>query len=84
MVVYCDNTQTLNLMEAETPRLMTRLKHIDVHSCWLRQEVQKKRITTGWIPTATMPADGLTKALPAQKYQNFIKLINMVNIADLI
>ena len=31
-----------------------------------------------------MPADGLTKALPAQKYQNFIKLINMVNIADLI
>ena len=31
-----------------------------------------------------MPADGLTKALPAQKHQNFIKLINMVNIADLI
>ena len=36
MVVYCDNMQTLNLIEAETPRLMTRLKYIDVHSCWLR------------------------------------------------
>ena len=84
MVVFCDNKQTLSLMEAETPRLMTRLKHIDIHSCWLRQEVQKKRITTGWIPTATMPADGLTKALPTQKHHNFVKLINMINISSLI
>lgn len=83
MVVLCDTKQTLSLMEAETPRLMTRLKHMDIHSCWLKQEVQKKRVTTGWIPAANMPADGLTKALPPQKHQNFVKLINMVNIAGL-
>ena len=84
MVIYCDNKQTLSLVEAETPRLMTRLKHIDIHSCWLRQEVQQKSITTGWIPTANMPADGLTKPLPDQKHQNFIKLLNMVDIKHLI
>ena len=84
MVVFCDNTQTLSLMQAETPKLMTRLKHIDIHSCWLRQEVQNKRITAEWIPTANMPADGLTKPLPPQKHQNFIKLINMVDISNLI
>ena len=83
-VIHCDNKQTLSLVEAETPRLMTRLKHIDIHSCWLRQEVQRKRITTGWIPTANMPADGLTKPLPNQKHQNFVKLINMVDIKHLI
>ena len=82
--IHCDNKQTLSLVEAETPRLMTRLKHIDIHSCWLRQEVQRKRITTGWITTANMPADGLTKPLPNQKHQNFVKLINMVDIKHLI
>ena len=83
-IIYCDNKQTLSLMEAETPRLMTRLKHIDVHSCWLRQEVQNKRITTGWIPTAQMPADGLTKPLPPQRHYNFVKHLNMINIERLI
>ena len=83
-VVYCDNKQTLSLMEAETPRLMTRSKHIDVHSCWLRQEVRSKRITTEWIPTASMPADGLTKALTPQKHHDFVKLINMIDIEALI
>ncbi len=64
MVIHCDNQMTLGLIQNETPRLSTRLRHVDVHSCWLRQEVQEKRITTDWIPTAKMPADGLTKALP--------------------
>ena len=31
-----------------------------------------------------MPADGLTKPLPGQKHQNFIKLLNMVDIKHLI
>ena len=84
MVIHCDNQQTLGLMDSETPRLSTRLKHVDVHSCWLRQEVQAKRITTAWIPTAQMPADSLTKPLPNQKHQNFIKLINMIDISELL
>ena len=83
-VIHCDNQQTLSLVQNETPRLSTRLRHVDIHSCWLRQEVQEKRITTAWIPTARMPADGLTKALSNQKHQNFIQLLNMVDISDLI
>lgn len=56
-VIHCDNKHTLSLVEAETPRLMTRLKHIDIHSCWLRQEVQRKRITTGWTPNISCVSD---------------------------
>ena len=74
---------TLGLMDSETPRLSTRLRHVDIHSCWLRQEIQERRVTTEWIPTAEMPADGLTKALPIQKHQKFIKLINMVDMAGI-
>ena len=84
MVIQCDNKMTLGLMQSDTPRLATRLRHVDIHSCWLRQEVQEGRIETSWIPTAEMPADGLTKALPLQKHHVFIKLLNMVNIATLI
>ena len=79
--IYCDNKQTLGLMQTETPRLSTRLRHVDIHSCWLRQEIQSNRIKASWIPTAEMPADGLTKALPIQKHDNFIRLLNLVGIS---
>ena len=84
MIIHYDNQQTLGLIQSEAPRLSTRLKHVDVHNCWLRQEVQAKRITASWIPTARMPADGLTKPLTNQKHQSFISLINMVDISNLI
>ncbi len=46
MVIYYNNKQTLDLMENKTLKLSTRLKHVDVHSCWLRQEIQAKHVTT--------------------------------------
>ena len=84
MTIHCDNQQTLGFKQAKTATLSTRLRHIDVHSCWLGQDVQEDRISASWIPTAEMPADGLTKSLPNQKHQNFIKLLNMVDITSLI
>lgn len=33
-----------------------------------------------WIPTAEIPADGLTKHLTRQKHEAFVKLLGMVNI----
>ena len=34
------------------------------------------------MPTASIAADGLTKALPYQKYKAFIKQLNLVNIKE--
>ena len=72
--------QTVRLMLKETPKLVTKLKHIDIHQHWLRQECQKGNIKLEWIETNQMPADGLTKLLPKQKHQNFLRQLNMVNI----
>jgi hypothetical protein len=80
--IYCDNTQTIRLMMKETPKLQTALKHVDIHQCWLRQEVQAKRIKVQWIPTSEMVADGFTKVLPVQKHANFVRLLNLVDIKD--
>ena len=79
-VILCDNQQTLRLLEKETPKLATRLKHVDIHQCWLRQEVQNGRIKVEWVETNKMIADGFTKALPAQKHEKFVKLMKLVDV----
>ena len=37
-----------------------------------------------WIPTATMPVDGLTKALSRQKQERFIQQLELVDISHLL
>ena len=78
--IYCDNIQTIGLLQKESFKLKTALKHVDIHSSWIRQEVQRGRIDVEYVPTAEMVADGFTKLLPRQKFQNFLKQLNMSNI----
>lgn len=44
-------------------KLAAKLRHVDIHNHWLRQEVQAGPLKISRVPTAEMPADGLTKAL---------------------
>jgi hypothetical protein len=62
----------------------TKLRHVDVHRAWLRQEVQQHHLQVTWVPSRSMPADGLTKALLKPLHQEFIKMLNMVDISGLI
>ena len=80
--LWCDNVQSIRAMRKETAKLDTKLRHVDIHQHWLRQEVETRRIELGWLPTAEMPADGLTKALPTQKHARFIAQLNLVDITD--
>jgi transposase InsO family protein len=84
IAIKCDNKQTIRLVTAQVPHLVTKLKHIDIQHHWLRQEASKKTIQIEWVPTAEMPADGLTKALPRQKHEIFIKQLGLVDIAKLL
>jgi hypothetical protein len=79
--IQCDNRQTIRLLTAETPQINTKLKHIDIHSHWLRQEVANGVLQIQWVPTAEMPADGLTKALPRQRFDIFVKQLGLVDIS---
>jgi hypothetical protein len=84
LTINCDNQQTVRLMVKEAPRLVTKLKHVDIHHHWLREQVAKGSIHIDWIPTSQMPADGFTKALTRQKHENFVRQLNMVDIGALI
>ena len=67
-------------MMNDLPKLVTKLKHIDIHQHWLRQETAKGTVKIDWISTSEMLADGLTKALSPQKHSIFVKQLNLVDI----
>ena len=44
LTIECDNTQTIRLLVDELTKLLTKLRHVDIHSHWLRQEIQRGSI----------------------------------------
>lgn len=82
ITIHCDNIQTINLVTKETSKLHTKLRHVDIHNHWLRQEVQRGTITVEYTPSADIPADGLTKALPGNKWKGFLDQLNLVERTD--
>jgi hypothetical protein len=82
--LWCDNAQTVRLVEGNADRIQTKLRHVDIHQMWLRQEVEAGRITVEWKSTTEMPADGFTKLLPRQKHENFVRQLGMKDIRHLI
>jgi hypothetical protein len=71
-------------MNTGAPKLVTKLRHVDIYQHWLRQEVQDSKLSIEWLPTSEMPADGLTKALPRQKHDEFICQLRLVDISTLL
>ncbi|KAJ5748146.1 uncharacterized protein N7511_009842 [Penicillium nucicola] len=84
ITIECDNERAIGLLTNQDASFDTKLRHIDIHHLWLRQEVLAGRIALRWTPTAKMVADGLTKMLSRQQHENFIKLLRMVQIEHLI
>jgi hypothetical protein len=82
--LQCDNQQTVSLLLKESPQLRTKLRHIDIHQHWLRQEVQAGRITVKWVKTTEMVADGLTKLLPRLKHAEFVRMLGLEDIGHLL
>jgi hypothetical protein len=50
--LQCDNLQTVRILTKESMKLDTKLKHVNVHQLWLRQEVEAGQIYVSWVPTA--------------------------------
>jgi len=82
VTVDCDNKQTVNLLQSKEPILHTKLRHVDIRQHWLRELVQDKKICIKWVPTAQMPADGLTKALSVNNHEKFVKMLGLRDIRE--
>jgi hypothetical protein len=80
--IQCDNVQTIRLVTEEITKLQTKLRHVDVHNHWLRQEVSRGRINVTYTKSQDMIADGLTKVLPTETFLSFQQQMGLVNIRD--
>lgn len=79
VAIQCDNQQTIRALTSENPRFSTKLRHVDIHSHWLRQEIINKTISIKWVPSAQILADGFTKALPGQRHDEFVRQLGLVH-----
>ena len=77
ITIQCDNKQTIRLVTAEIATLQTKLRHVDIHNHWLRQEVSSGKIKIEYTPSSSMTADGLTKALNFPLHQRFLQQIGV-------
>jgi hypothetical protein len=82
--IFCDNQQTIRLIVGSNERIATKLRHVDIHNMWARQEHQKGAFEVTYLPTNDMPADGLTKNLPRYKFEHFRALLNLQDIRGML
>jgi hypothetical protein len=80
--IQCDNQQTIQLVNKDIAKLQTKLRHVDIHNHWLRQEAQKNRIKVEYRPTTDMIADGLTKTLSFAQFQKFVRQIGLTDMSS--
>ena len=80
--IQCDNTQTIRLVNEEITRLQTKLRHVDIHNHWLRQEVLQKKIRVMHTKSRDMIADGLTKALSNEDFVRFRDHMGLIDIGE--
>ena len=74
--LYLDNQSAIKV--TQKPEHHGRMKHLDLKWFWLRDEVTKwKTLQTVHCPGDFMPADILTKALPASKVKTACKLLGL-------
>jgi len=78
--IQCDNLQTIRLVTAEVALLQTKLRHVDIHNHWLRQETSSGRIQVEYTPSSDMMADGLTKALQKGGWSHFLAQLGLVDV----
>jgi hypothetical protein len=61
--LYCDNQSAISV--SKNDQYHARMKHIDIQYHFIRDVAARRLISVGYCPTNDMPADMLTKALPA-------------------
>jgi hypothetical protein len=81
ITIHCDNMQTIRLVTKEISKLQTKLRHVDIHNHWLRQEVSSGKINVEYVQSAEMIADGFTKVLPGNKWAGFLHQVGLVEIS---
>ncbi|KAI5115034.1 hypothetical protein M0805_009290 [Coniferiporia weirii] len=77
--LFVDNQSAIQV--ANNPEHHGRMKHLDLHFYWLRDQVEAGTLRLVHMCTADMPADLLTKSLGWNKVQDLRGLVGLVGDA---
>jgi hypothetical protein len=75
VLIFADNKNAIDL--TTNPLYHKRTKHIEMRWHWIREMMNRKKITLRYLPTSEMIADGLTKPLPAPAFSKFRTMLNL-------
>ena len=68
-IIYGDNQGAIAL--AKNPQFHSRTKHIGIQHHYVREMQEEGKVNLKFIPTHKQVADGLTKALPKDRFLQF-------------
>ena len=80
LIIFNDNRQIIRLLISKISRVETKLRHINIAQCWLRQKVEKNRLMIEYIFTVQMTANDFIKMLIFQKHRVFIQHLKLMNL----
>jgi hypothetical protein len=84
IMIYNDNLQTIRLLISKILKIETKLRHVDIAQCWLRQSVQSDYFSMNYLFITKMITNELTKILSSQKHRKFINQLRLVDAEFLI
>jgi hypothetical protein len=84
IMIYNDNLQTIRLFISESLKVETKLRHVDIAQCWLKQSIQSDYFSMNYLFIAKMITNELTKILSSQKHREFINHLRFVDAEFLI
>jgi ADP-ribosylglycohydrolase len=84
IMIYNDNLQIIRLIISKILKTETKLRHVDIAQCWLRQSIQSDYFSINYLSIAKMIANELTKILSSQKHREFINQLRLVDVKHLI
>jgi hypothetical protein len=84
IMIYNDNLQIIRFFISKIFKTETKLRHVDIAQCWLRQSVQSDYLSMNYLSMTKMITNELTKILSSQKHRKFINQLRLVDAEFLI
>ncbi len=84
IMIYNDKLQIIRFFISKILKTETKLRHVDIVQCWLKQSVQSDYFSMNYLSIAKMIANELTKILSSQKHREFINQLRLVDVEHLI
>ena len=76
MVVYCDNSSTINI--SKNPVQHSKTNHTEIRYHFIRDLVERKIVCLEYIPTERQNAEIFTKPLDRSKFETLRQVISVI------